>query len=837
MLGQASIDVASRGVVSGWLVAESGTDTFLCVNGEKKAKIDTFHRRQDVVDAGITDTDCGFSIDVRNILLEYQDEVVLSIENNGNVLVEQPLVLPSIKNLIANPTFSISSLNQIKHWKLNFYHRIGATFNSFISPKSLKFSDGYYTRLSFADTHNTRSQVELTPEVEFSDVLNPLQLALVAKASQETNLHIRIVSKDSRSIIYDDIFTLTNEWRHHVSSIPSEFISDLREGAAELKICTKHYGRRFVDFAFAHLAEDAVNIQLPERADVTDDNYNEEVESGKNLIANGDLSSWGKGIRFEKLNRVQELADNWFLEFSKTNKEKIAVAAVSDSSQCDPLQETLSSTFGLRIRANQNLDGYARILLPFDRIALNTVQHVLSIDVEPTNLSNRLVLPRVYLIARDAVNETAVADFVRKQTVTERTTLQFELSASQVEKIQTKVRSLPVFNIVIDIPNGADFTLYTVLLQEQSFSPVVEVENDKDDAAQNIPFAFEDDCVNQQLSVLKGLEEWATGKPFEQAAAIVASSAKNDFKGTTSLAEFDEKVFSLVPHKLARPTRHFPLVDVIVPVYNACDDVLLCLSALIEKTDLLHRVIVVNDGDDERTATMLAAFNNAFNHLEVITNPQNMGYTKSVNIGVKHSNADWVVVLNSDTIVSKGWLGKLMNCALSDDSVGMVGALSNAASWQSVPLIHDKNGDWNLNPLPTSMSVDEMANLVAEYSTRAYPDVGVINGFCQLINMNLLDKIGLLDEQAFPVGYGEENDMCARAVKAGFKLLIADDTYVFHAKSKSFGHEKRKVLAKQGSAALKKKHPDVDWGAVTKKIFEHPALVELREDLAKALSK
>lgn len=38
MLGQASIDVASRGVVSGWLVAESGTDTFLCVNGEKKGK-------------------------------------------------------------------------------------------------------------------------------------------------------------------------------------------------------------------------------------------------------------------------------------------------------------------------------------------------------------------------------------------------------------------------------------------------------------------------------------------------------------------------------------------------------------------------------------------------------------------------------------------------------------------------------------------------------------------------------------------------------------------------------------------------------------------------------
>jgi len=833
MLGQASIDVANRGVVSGWLLAEAGTETFLCVNGEKKVKIESFHRRQDVIDAGITDADCGFNIDVTSILLEHQGDVVLSIENQGNVLTEQSLALPPNNSLIDNRTFSIRSLNEIKSWKLDCYHRIGATLNSFIAPKSLKFSDGYYTRLSFADAHNTRSQVEITPEISFTDSLKPLQLALVAKASQETNLHIRIISKGTRSIIYDDIFTLSNEWRHHISNIPSEFINDLREGLSELKLCTKHYGRRFIDFAFAHLAEDAVNVRLPERADVIADDSNERIESNQNLIANGDLSSWGKGVRFEKLNRVQELADNWFLEFSKNNKEKLAVVAVSDNSQSDPLQETFTSSFGLRVRANQELDGYARIILPFDRIALNTTAHILTVDIEATSLSRRLVLPRIYLVARDAVNETAIADFVRKQTIVDRTTLSFSLSANQIEKIQTKARSLPVFNIVFDIPNGADFTIYDISLKEQP----LEVNEEKGDAVceQNIPFAFEDDCINQQLSVLNGLDEWATGEPFKQDAPSGKSQAT--LEGSISLQEFDEKVFSLKPHKLARPSRRFPLVDIIVPVYNACDDVLLCLSALIEKTDILHRVIVVNDGDDQRTASMLSAFNNAFNHLEVIANPQNMGYTKSVNIGVKHSNADWVVVLNSDTIVSEGWLGKLMNCALSEDNVGMVGALSNAASWQSVPQIHDKNGDWNLNPLPAGMSVDEMASLVAEYSTRAYPNVGVINGFCQLISMDLLDKIGLLDEQAFPVGYGEENDMCARAVKAGFKLLIADDTYVFHAKSKSFGHEKRKVLAKQGSAALKAKHPDVDWNAVTKKIFEYPALVELREELTKALSK
>jgi GT2 family glycosyltransferase len=261
----------------------------------------------------------------------------------------------------------------------------------------------------------------------------------------------------------------------------------------------------------------------------------------------------------------------------------------------------------------------------------------------------------------------------------------------------------------------------------------------------------------------------------------------------------------------------------------------LCISALIEKTDIVHRIIIVNDGQEERTAEMLEAFNLKYNHLDVLTNAENIGYTKSVNKGVKHSNADWVVVLNSDTIVSEGWLGRLINCALSDTNVGMVGALSNAASWQSVPNIRDEEGDWHLNPIPEGMSVDDMANLISDISTREYPEVGVINGFCQLINTQMLDVIGVLDEVAFPVGYGEENDMCARAVKAGYKLLIADDTYIFHAKSKSFGHEKRKTLAKQGSAALKKKHPDVNWNEITNVIFKHPALVNIRKELSESL--
>jgi GT2 family glycosyltransferase len=452
-------------------------------------------------------------------------------------------------------------------------------------------------------------------------------------------------------------------------------------------------------------------------------------------------------------------------------------------------------------------------------------------EIEATSLNKTTLIPRVYFIARNAYEDIIVMDVARKVTVSGRQHLSFNLSSYQIDQLLTRTGKMPVLALAIDLASTTDITVHSASFKVADFS---SKEQPAKVNVTNEVMCFEDESITEQLHLLKGLDSWSTG----EAITIDTNQAKK--KNEPFMLEgneFKKAIYSLTPHNMTRPSRHFPFIDIIIPVYNACDDVLLCLSSLIEKTDLAHRIIIVNDGDEERTTEMLQAFESSFNHVEILNNPKNIGYTKSVNRGIKCSNAGWVIVLNSDTIVSEGWLGRLMNCALSSDKIGMVGPLSNAASWQSIPEIHDKNGDWHLNPLPEGMSVDHFSKLVEQHSVREYPEVGVINGFCQLINMELLDEIGLLDEIAFPVGYGEENDMCARAVKAGYKLLIADDTYVFHAKSKSFGHEQRKKLAKQGSEALKKKHPDVNWSEVTKLIRENSAVNTLREQLSAQLQK
>lgn len=64
------------------------------------------------------------------------------------------------------------------------------------------------------------------------------------------------------------------------------------------------------------------------------------------------------------------------------------------------------------------------------------------------------------------------------------------------------------------------------------------------------------------------------------------------------------------------------------------------------------------------------------------------------------------MLLNSDTIVTKNWIDKMIECSNSGDNIGIVGPLSNTASWQSVPKIIGNNGDWCKNELPEGINVD-----------------------------------------------------------------------------------------------------------------------------------
>jgi GT2 family glycosyltransferase/glycosyltransferase involved in cell wall biosynthesis len=248
-----------------------------------------------------------------------------------------------------------------------------------------------------------------------------------------------------------------------------------------------------------------------------------------------------------------------------------------------------------------------------------------------------------------------------------------------------------------------------------------------------------------------------------------------------------------------------PSVDVVICVRDALADLRLCLWSLLVKSERRLRLILVDDGSGEATARFLRAFADRNPAVTLIERAPPHGYTLAANSGLEVSRSDYVVLLNSDTILPSGWLRRLLARGESDAEVGILGPLSNAASHQSVPFVK-RDGAWAVNRLPDWLTTDGMNFLLARGAPRADTHLPFLNGFCYAIKRPVIEAIGHFDEERFATGYCEENDYSQRAREAGFELAVLDDVYVHHAKSRSFGPDGRAALARGNYARFLEKH-------------------------------
>jgi len=255
-----------------------------------------------------------------------------------------------------------------------------------------------------------------------------------------------------------------------------------------------------------------------------------------------------------------------------------------------------------------------------------------------------------------------------------------------------------------------------------------------------------------------------------------------------------------VLNALARMAKNpFPVV-IIIPVYNAPGEVDECLQSLLAHTKNC-RIIVINDASPDPKIYDLLARYKGVGPIEIYHNEKNLGFTRTVNRGIELAGEADVVFLNSDTKVTPAWLRNLRIAAYSQDKIGTVTPLSNNAGAFSVPEIG------KANPIPESLSLDEYARAITQSSLRAYPIVPTGNGFCLYVRRDCLLETGRLDAEAFPRGYGEENDFCMRAGQLGWTHVIDDATFVYHVRSASFGEAKNELVVK-GRAVINTRYPE-----------------------------
>ncbi len=269
--------------------------------------------------------------------------------------------------------------------------------------------------------------------------------------------------------------------------------------------------------------------------------------------------------------------------------------------------------------------------------------------------------------------------------------------------------------------------------------------------------------------------------------------------------------------------------DVIVPVYNALSHVRACFASLLPTLREKDGLIIVNDMSDAETSDWLREFAQSDSRIRLLENKSNLGYTSSANRGLRASDAPFKIMLNSDTLVCANWLEKMLLAAYCDEKNGIVGPLSNAASYQSVPFLNSAANNTPINVLPHGKSIADMDRLCEKYAPWGlYPSVALIHGFCFGIRQEVINKIGFFDEINFARFFGEENDYCLRATEAGFALRVVPSAYIFHAKSKSITEEIRDAYIGKASKSLRRIHGTKKIYDAICKTLNNPVLIYMR---------
>ena len=255
------------------------------------------------------------------------------------------------------------------------------------------------------------------------------------------------------------------------------------------------------------------------------------------------------------------------------------------------------------------------------------------------------------------------------------------------------------------------------------------------------------------------------------------------------------------------------VVDIVVPVFNARLQVMRCLLSVALHTRTPFRLLIVNDGSTDPLLSKLFAQLALESGIVVVAHSENEGFVRSANAGMASSAVNDVALLNSDTQVTEGWLEKLAAVAASRSRVATVTPLTNNGTICSVP------EPQRANAIPAGYDVDSFGRLIETTSFRLYPEAPTGVGFCLYVTRRALNETGLFDAAAFERGYGEENDFCQRAKRIGFVNLIADDTFVYHEGSASFGDPA--ALLERNLQVVAARHPGY-FNEVSRFCAAHP---------------
>ncbi len=263
------------------------------------------------------------------------------------------------------------------------------------------------------------------------------------------------------------------------------------------------------------------------------------------------------------------------------------------------------------------------------------------------------------------------------------------------------------------------------------------------------------------------------------------------------------KVLSLLnPAQQNYPSLQEP-VDIIIPVFNGMRHLPSLFDSIFANTISPHRFVIVDDAStDPDVWPYLVARTAGLRDCLLLRNVENLGFPGTVNRAASECDGHFAL-LNTDTVVPRFWLERLMWPIFEYDNIASTTPFSNFASFFSFP--HpDKN---NVTLVSEVEAVDSaFRRLTNEIGPKNDAPTGV--GFCMGVNGDLWRRIGGFDENAFGRGYCEETDWCQRAIGEGFRNILVQNLFVVHHSCGSFTQETCESLNSRHSQIIKARWPN-----------------------------
>lgn len=220
------------------------------------------------------------------------------------------------------------------------------------------------------------------------------------------------------------------------------------------------------------------------------------------------------------------------------------------------------------------------------------------------------------------------------------------------------------------------------------------------------------------------------------------------------------------------------MVYIIVLNWNGKTDTIECIRSLKEITYDNYKIVIIDNASVDGS---VAEIKKLFPDIKIIENKENLGFAGGNNVGIDYAmdnSADYVLLLNNDTIVDKSFLSELMKVGESDPNIGLLGPKTFFHGEPKRIWFAGGKVNWMRNS-GSHIGIDEID--LGQYDK--VRDADYLTGCCLLIKKAVIGKIGKLSEDYFL--YYEDTDFCLRAENSGYRCVFVPESKILHKISRS----------------------------------------------------